>query len=119
LLLEAPRQRGGIGVEHRGVSHLALAQSHALAVLEVDGGEQNHDRLPVDLDEQHPCVRHRLDEGDYDAGGNPVEAAFHAEQQESAADDKGENAELEQDEIEDECLPVLEVDLAQRLDLHA
>jgi hypothetical protein len=28
-------------------------------------------------------------------------------------------SELEQDEIDDECLPALEIDLVQRIDLHA
>ena len=119
MLFEAARLRRGIGVEHRDVGYLALAEPHALPVLEVDGGEQNHERLPVDLDEQHPGIYYRLDEGDYDAGGNSVEAAFNAEEQENAAEDKGENADLEQDQIADEWSPVLEIDLAQGIDFHA
>ena len=31
-----------VGVEHRGLVHLALAQPHAHPVLEVYGGEQDH-----------------------------------------------------------------------------
>src|SRR6185369_11927891 len=64
-------------------------------------------------------IYYRLDEGDYDAGGNSVEAAFNAEEQENAAEDKGENADLEQDQIADEWSPVLEIDLAQGIDFHA
>ena len=29
-------------VEHRGPRHVAAQQAHALAVLEIDGGEENH-----------------------------------------------------------------------------
>ena len=39
---EAPRLRRGIEVEHRGARHVALFQTHALAVLQIDGGKENH-----------------------------------------------------------------------------
>ena len=39
-------ERLGLGgravVEHRGACHVAAQQAHALAVLEVDGGKQDH-----------------------------------------------------------------------------
>ena len=42
LLGEGPRLRGGIEVEHGRARHVALFEAHALAVLEVDGGKENH-----------------------------------------------------------------------------
>ncbi len=39
LVLERAPLRRRIGVEHRRLRHLALAQPHALAVFEVDGGK--------------------------------------------------------------------------------
>ena len=42
LFLEAPRLRRRVGVEHRRLRHLALAETHALSVLEVYGREQDH-----------------------------------------------------------------------------
>ena len=42
LLLERARLRRGIGVEHRRLRHLALAEPHALPVFQVDGREQDH-----------------------------------------------------------------------------
>ena len=43
LRLERPRLRRRIAVKHRRARHVALLEPHAGAVLEVDGGEQNHD----------------------------------------------------------------------------
>ena len=45
VVLEVARLRRRIGVEHRGLRHLALAQPHALPVFEVDGREQDHGPL--------------------------------------------------------------------------
>ena len=45
LGLEGMRLRGRIAVEHGGARHVALLQAHGKAVLEVDGGEQDHGRL--------------------------------------------------------------------------
>ena len=42
LLLEGLRLRGRIGVVDGRRGHVAELQAHALAVLEVDGGEQDH-----------------------------------------------------------------------------
>ena len=42
LRCEGSRLRGGIAVEHGRARHVALLQAHALAVLEIDGGEQDH-----------------------------------------------------------------------------
>ena len=36
------RLRRGIEIEHGGARHVALLEAHALAVLQVDGGKQNH-----------------------------------------------------------------------------
>ena len=45
LRLERPRLRRRIAVKHRRARHVALLEPHAGAVLEVDGGEQDHARL--------------------------------------------------------------------------
>ena len=42
LLGEARRLSGGIEVEHGRTRHVALFEADALAVLEVDGGKENH-----------------------------------------------------------------------------
>ena len=42
LRLEGLRLRGRIAVEHGGARHVALLEAHASAVLEVDGGKQDH-----------------------------------------------------------------------------
>ena len=42
LLRERAGLRGRVVVEHGGLVHLAELEAHALAVLEVDGGEQDH-----------------------------------------------------------------------------
>ena len=39
---KSARLRGGIEVEHGGARHVALFKAHALAVLQVDGGKQDH-----------------------------------------------------------------------------
>ena len=43
LRLERPRLRRRIAVKHGRARHVALLEPHAGAVLEVDGGEQDHD----------------------------------------------------------------------------
>jgi hypothetical protein len=43
-VLERARLGGGIGVEHGGLVHLAAQEAHGLAVLEVDGGVEDHGR---------------------------------------------------------------------------
>jgi hypothetical protein len=43
-VLKRPRLGGRIGVEHRGLVHLAAQEAHGLAVLEVDGGVEDHGR---------------------------------------------------------------------------
>ena len=40
---KAARLRRGIGAEDRGARHLAAFEANALAVLEVDGGEKDHE----------------------------------------------------------------------------
>ena len=40
----AARLRGRVGVEHRRLRHVAAHQAHAFAVLEVDGGKEDHGR---------------------------------------------------------------------------
>ena len=45
LRLERPRLRRRIAVKHRRARHVALLEPHACAVLEVDGGKQDHARL--------------------------------------------------------------------------
>ena len=47
LRLERLRLRRRIAVEHGRARHVALLEPHADAVLEVDGGEQDHDYTPV------------------------------------------------------------------------
>ena len=42
LLGEGARLRRGIDVEHGRARHVALLEAHALAVLEVDGGKEDH-----------------------------------------------------------------------------
>src|SRR5262249_41098465 len=42
LLLKRLRLRRRIAVEHGGARHVALLEPHAGAVLEVDGGKENH-----------------------------------------------------------------------------
>ena len=42
LLLEGVRLRRRIAVEHRRARHVALLQAHGFAVLQIDGGKQNH-----------------------------------------------------------------------------
>ena len=42
LRLERVRLLGGIAVEHGRARHVALLQAHREAVLEVDGGEEDH-----------------------------------------------------------------------------
>ncbi len=42
LLLERLCLRGRIAIEYRGARHVALLQAHRLAILQVDGGKQNH-----------------------------------------------------------------------------
>ena len=42
LRLESLRLRRGIAVEHGGARHVALLEPHADAVLEIDGGEEDH-----------------------------------------------------------------------------
>jgi hypothetical protein len=42
LRLEDLRLRGGVGVEHRRLRHVAELQTYGLAALEVDRGEQDH-----------------------------------------------------------------------------
>ena len=42
LLGEGARLRRRIEVEHGGARHVALLQAHALAVLQIDGGKENH-----------------------------------------------------------------------------
>ena len=44
LRRERPRLRGGIGVEDGRARHVAVNEAHALAVLEIDGGKQDHGR---------------------------------------------------------------------------
>ena len=44
LALEGPRLRGRVGVVDGRLRHVAELQAHALAVLEVDGGKQDHVR---------------------------------------------------------------------------
>ena len=44
LIGEGSRLRGGVGVEHRRLRHVAAQEPDALAVLEVDGGKENHGR---------------------------------------------------------------------------
>ena len=44
LLGERARLRGGVGVEHRRLRHVAAQEPHAFAVLEVDGGKKDHGR---------------------------------------------------------------------------
>src|SRR4051812_35611751 len=44
LRLEIARLCGGIEIEHGGARHVALFEANALAVLEIDGGEKDHDR---------------------------------------------------------------------------
>ena len=39
---EAPRLRRRVEVEHRGARHVALFETHALAVLQIDRGKENH-----------------------------------------------------------------------------
>ena len=39
---KAPRLRSGIKVKHGRARHVALFEPHALAVLQVDGGKQDH-----------------------------------------------------------------------------
>ena len=41
---ERSRLISGIGVEHRRTRHVALDKANALAVFEIDGGEQDHGR---------------------------------------------------------------------------
>jgi len=36
------RLRGGIEIEHGRARHVALFEAHALTVLQVDGGEEDH-----------------------------------------------------------------------------
>src|SRR5690606_24700750 len=48
LPLERLSLRGGIVVEHGCLRHVALAQAHALAVLQVDRGKQDHARAFLD-----------------------------------------------------------------------
>ena len=38
------RLRGRVGVEHGRARHVAMDEAHALAVLEIDGGKQDHGR---------------------------------------------------------------------------
>ena len=42
LRLERLRLRGRVAVEHGRARHVALLQPHADAVLQVDGGKQDH-----------------------------------------------------------------------------
>ncbi len=42
LVLEQPRLRRRVGIEHGRLRHLALAETHALPVFEVYGCEQDH-----------------------------------------------------------------------------
>ena len=42
LRLEGGGLRGGIRVEDRGLRHVAMDETHALPVLEIDGGKQDH-----------------------------------------------------------------------------
>ena len=39
---ETLRLRGGIEVEHGGARHVALLEAHALAVLQIDRGKEDH-----------------------------------------------------------------------------
>ena len=39
---KALRLRRGVEIEHGRARHVALLEPHALAVLQVDGGEQDH-----------------------------------------------------------------------------
>jgi len=41
------RLRCGIEVEHGRARHVALLEAHALAVLQVDGGEEDHVAAPA------------------------------------------------------------------------
>ena len=52
LRLEGVRLRGGIVVEHGRLRHVALAEPHAVAVLEVDGREQDHGRHLEEIGDQ-------------------------------------------------------------------
>ena len=42
LRREGARLIGRVGVEGGGARHVALLEAHALAVLQVDGGEEDH-----------------------------------------------------------------------------
>ena len=42
LLLEGARLRRRIEIEHGCARHVALFEPHAFAVLQVDGGKENH-----------------------------------------------------------------------------
>ena len=42
LLRKGSRLRGGVEVEHGRACHVALFEAHALAVLQVDGGKEDH-----------------------------------------------------------------------------
>ena len=44
LRFKAQRLCGGVVVEYGGLIHVAQLQAHALAVLQVDGGKQDHGR---------------------------------------------------------------------------
>ena len=44
LLGEALRLRGGVGVEDSRLRHVAAHEAHAFAVLQIDGGKQDHGR---------------------------------------------------------------------------
>ena len=44
VLDERPRLDGGIGVEDGRARHVALHKTNALAVLEIDGGKEDHGR---------------------------------------------------------------------------
>ena len=41
---ERLRLSGGVGVEHGRPRHVAMDEPNALAVLEIDGGKENHGR---------------------------------------------------------------------------
>ena len=107
--LEALRREGGglggrVGAEHGRLVHVALFEAHALAVLEVDGGKEDHDagspkRLAVDLDEQHPGVENRLDDRKEDRCGDPVDAIGIAKQEQDRPDAIRQDGDLEQRDI--------------------
>ena len=63
LRLEAARLRGRVVVEDGGLAHLAELEAHALAVLQVDGGEQDHAAASIarqgrPRDRRRPSVRY-------------------------------------------------------------